>query len=127
MEIITLDNIADRVLLVTQDDVDEANAYLESIAARYGVTQMQQPISHNVKRLGVAYACYMRAVASVGTDASVTFDGSRHDDVFAQKAELYGKEVKMLAALINANDFTGAGGTSRATINLTLSRKQCRA
>ena len=47
MEIITLDNIADRVLLVTQEDVDEANAYLESIAARYGVAQMQEPISHN--------------------------------------------------------------------------------
>ncbi len=46
MEIITLDNIADRVLLVTQEDVDEANAYLESIAARYGVVQIQQPISH---------------------------------------------------------------------------------
>ena len=118
MGIITLDNIADRVLLVTQEDVDEANAYLESIAARYGVAQMQEPISHNVKRLGVAYACYMRAVASVGTDASVTFDGSRHDDVFAQKAELYGKEVKMLAGMINANDFTGVGGTSRATISL---------
>lgn len=114
MEFITLDNIGDRVLLVTQEDVDEVNAYLESIAARYGVAQ----ISHNVKRLGVAYACYVRAVASVGTDASVTFDGSRHDDVFAQKAELYGKEVKMLAAMINANDFTGVGGTSRATISL---------
>ena len=116
MEFITLDNITDSILLVTQEDVDEANAYLESIAARYGVAQMQEPISHNVKRL--AYACYMRAVASVGTDASVTFDGSRHDDVFAQKAELYGKEVKMLAGMINANDFTGAGGTSRATISL---------
>ena len=40
------------------------------------------------------------------------------DDVFAQKADLYGKEVKMLAGMINANDFTGAGGTSRATISL---------
>lgn len=118
MEFITLDNITDSILLVTQEDVDETNAYLESIAARYGVTTVQQPISHNVKRLGVAYACYMRAVASVGTDASVTFDGSRHDDVFAQKAELYGKEVKMLAGMINANDFTDAGGTSRATISL---------
>lgn len=123
MEFITLDNIGDRVLLVTQEDVDEANAYLESIAARYGVAQIQQPISHNVKRLGVAYACYVRAVASVGTDASVTFDGSRHDDVFAQKAELYGKEVKMLAAMINANDFTGVGGTSRATISLMRGHK----
>ena len=118
MEFITLDNITDSILLVTQEDVDEANAYLESIAARYGVTTIQQPISHSVKRLGIAYACYMRAVASVGTDASVAFDGSRHDDVFVQKAELYGKEVKMLVAMINANDFTGAGGTSRATISL---------
>ena len=118
MEFITLDNITDSILLVTQEDVDEANAYLESIAARYGVTTIQQPISHSVKRLGIAYACYMRAVASVGTDASVTFDGSRHDDVFAQKAELYGKEVKMLAGMINANDFTGVGGTSRVTISL---------
>ena len=38
--------------------------------------------------------------------------------MFAQKAELYGKEVKMLAGMINANDFTGADGTSRATISL---------
>ncbi|WP_440445583.1 hypothetical protein [Phascolarctobacterium succinatutens] len=118
MEFITLDNITDSILLVTQEDVDEANAYLESIAARYGVTTIQQPISHSVKRLGIAYACYMRAVASVGTDASVTFDGSRHDDVFVQKAELYGKEVKMLAATINANDFTGTGCASRFTIKL---------
>lgn len=118
MEFITLGNITDSILLVTQEDVDEANAYLESIAARYGVTTIQQPISHSVKRLGIAYACYMRAVASVGTDASVTFDGSRHDDIFAQKAELYSKEIKLLSATINANDFNGAGGSSRATIKL---------
>lgn len=118
MEFITLGNITDSILLVTQEDVDEANAYLESIAARYGVATIQQPISHSVKRLGIAYACYMRAMASVGTDATVTFDGSRGNDVFAQKAELYGKEVKALAATINANDFTGTGGSSRATIKL---------
>ena len=41
MEFITLDNITDSILLVTQEDVDEANAYLESIAARYGVAQMR--------------------------------------------------------------------------------------
>lgn len=118
MEIITLGNITDGVLIVTQEDVDEANAYLRSVAVCCGVTQIRQPISHNVKRLGIAYACYMRAVASVGTDASVTFDGNRHNDVFAQKAELYGKEVKMLAATINANDFTGMSGTSRSAIKL---------
>lgn len=118
MEFITLDDITDRILMVEQGDVDNANDYLTSIAARCGVVTVQQPVSHSVKRLGIAYACYMRAVASVGTDASVTFDGNRHDDIFAQKAELYSKEIKTLSATINANDFTGAGGSSRATIKL---------
>lgn len=118
MEFITLDDITDRILMVEQGDVDNANDYLTSIATRCGAVTVQQPISHRVKRLGVVYACYVRAMASVGTDATVTFDGSRGNDVFAQKAELYGKEVKALAATINANDFTGAGGSSRATIKL---------
>lgn len=118
MEFVTFGDITDKILRVEQEDVDCANDYLTSMATRCGVVTVQQPISYRVKRLGVVYACYVRAMASVGTDATVTFDGSRGNDVFAQKAELYGKEVKALAATINANDFTGTGGTRRAVIKL---------
>lgn len=118
MEFITFDDITDKILRVEREDIDCANDYLTSLATRCGVVTVQQPISHSVKRLGIAYACYVHAMASVGTDATVNFDGSRGNDVFAQKAELYGKEVKALASTINANDFTGAGGTRRAVIKL---------
>lgn len=80
--------------------------------------QCKALVSHTVRRLGVVYACYVRAVASVGTDASVTFDGSRHEDVFAQKAEWYKKELNELSAAVTASDFTGVEGKSNAVINL---------
>lgn len=118
MEYIFLLDITDKILQVNEDDIVEANAYLQGIADRYGVTEVQSPISHTVKRLGVVYACYVRAVASVGTDASVTFDGSRHDDVFAQKAEFYGKELKRLEQSVTKADFDGVGKTSRTVVNL---------
>lgn len=118
MEFVSATDINDRILQIEQSDIDEANAYLQSIADRYGVVAVQGSISHTVRRLGVVYACYVRAVASVGTDASVTFDGSRHEDVFAQKAEWYKKELNELSAAVTASDFTGVEGKSNAVINL---------
>lgn len=41
MEFVSVTDINDRILQIEQSDIDEANAYLQSIADRYGVVAVQ--------------------------------------------------------------------------------------
>ena len=115
MEIVTLDSISDKILDVTQSDIDEANMFLGDMAARLDVLEITKP-SAMAKRLGVVYACYVRAVASVGTDPTASMDNGT--DIFAQKADFYSAELKRISSTSAASDFTGAKSTGRATIKM---------
>lgn len=48
MEFVSVTDINDRILQIEQSDIDEANAYLQSIADRYGVVAVQGSVSHTV-------------------------------------------------------------------------------
>lgn len=120
MEFITLADIQDKILQCDEHDVAEANAFLLSTALTLGVKEdeIKLPANFMVKRLGVVFACYNRCLLSVGSDATVVFEGSRNDDVFAQKLEFYKNEVKAITDELRTYDFTGIASKGSTTIGL---------
>ncbi|MBR6635949.1 MAG: hypothetical protein IKK97_00710 [Phascolarctobacterium sp.] len=120
MEFITLADIQDKILQCDEHDVAEANAFLLSTALSLGVKEdeIKLPANFMVKRLGVVFACYNRCLLSVGSDATVVFEGSRNDDVFAQKLEFYKNEVKAITDELRTYDFTGIASKGSTTIGL---------
>lgn len=118
MEFITLDDVRDNVLQVTEEDIKEANEYVLATAVSIGtdVADIKLPANYMVKRLGIVFACYNRCLLSVGSDATVVFEGNRNNDVFAQKLEFYKNELNELTAELRTYDFTGIA--SKSTINL---------
>jgi hypothetical protein len=120
MEFVTLEDVQDRILQVDHEDIDEANKFIEDTALRLGVAidKIKSPVGYRVKRLGVVFACYNRCLASVGTDGSTVFDGSRNTDVFAQKLQFYRAELNRLEAELVVADFTGSGKAGGASIGI---------
>ena len=117
---IVLEDIKDEVLNCTQDDVDEGNGHIVRTALKCGVvaTEIAEPISPIVKRLGVMYACYNRALNTVGTDPTVTVDGSRSEDIYNIKRKTYLDELRRIENDITDVDFTGKQKTGGGAINL---------
>ena len=109
MQFITLDDIQDKLLNVTENDIIEANLFVTDKANRMGVEleKISVPATFNVKRLAVCFACYNRCLACVGTDATTSFDNGSRQDIFAQKLEFYKSELKFIEARLTETDFTG--------------------
>jgi hypothetical protein len=120
MEFITMDDIQDKVLQCQDTDIAEANEFVLNTALKLGAKQedIKLPANFLVKRLGVVFACYNRCLLSVGSDATVVFDGSRNEDVFAQKLSFYQKEVEKISAELRVYDFTADYKTGSTTIGL---------
>lgn len=116
MVIIALEDVQDDILKITQDDVDNANSFIVEMAARRGVAESDIVIGYMVKRLASVYACYTRAVASVGMDVMANMDGNRGTDVYAQKADFYKKELNTLSNTMTASDFNGGRRKGVASI-----------
>lgn len=116
MAYITIDDVQDKLLKVTDTDVAEANLFIDDLAARLGIDaqDIQIPVSFMVRRLAISFACYNRCLQCVGTDATTTFDGGSRQDIYAQKLDFYNKELENLQKKITAADFTGqkVGGAS---------------
>ncbi len=110
MDFITLTDLTtDNVLTPTQEDVNLANTYVAGIASSLGVTAdaLLQPAGVAVKRLGELYAYSTKALSMVGSDPTVNMDGSRTDDLYKQKYELYKEALADHLASLKASDFTG--------------------
>lgn len=118
MEIITLDDVQDAVLNITQDDIDRANSFIVDMASRQGVAEAEIVAGYMVKRLGCVYACYTRAVASIGTDVMANMDGNRGTDMFAQKADYYSRELRQISDSMTASDFNGGKRRGVASISI---------
>ena len=120
MEFITIDDIQDSILQYTDADVAAANEFVLNTALKLGAKQeeIKLPANFSVKRLGVVFACYNRCLLSVGSDATVVFEGSRNDDVFAQKLNFYKAEVEKISNELRVYDFTADYKTGSTTINL---------
>jgi hypothetical protein len=123
-EYITLSDINDEILPCAESDVLAANSFIERAAFSLGVepASIATPAPFIVKRLGICFACYNRALLLVGTDATVIFDGARGqtgEDIYAQKRKIYLDETQRIQDSLTAGDFTGArdGGSGRV-VNL---------
>ena len=110
MEYITLSDIRDSLITCEQSDVDESNAYVNGLAVRLGVNDVDvpQPAPVIIKRLCVVYACYLRCLQLVGTDNLTTFETAGvNKDIYAQKLEFFRLEVNRITNTLCATDFTG--------------------
>ena len=119
-EYIFLDDIKDEVLRCTQSDVDEGNNYIARMAFRLGVStaDIVVPTPIVIKRIGVVYACYNRALNTVGTDPTTAIDGSRSEDIYNIKRKTYLDELRRLENEITVEDFTGRRKAGGGAINL---------
>lgn len=123
MEFITLDDIKDEVLNVTPDDVDNANSYVNGLAERFRIKpeELINPPTYTTKRIAICYACYIRAISEVGTDAAVNYSGElsgANQDVYIQKAKLYRQEMDALTNNLTALAFTGKEVSGSITVNV---------
>lgn len=108
MDFITLDDCtADAILVCEESDVIFANAYLLALAKKYGLKddEIAIPCNEMVRQLGVKKAYQTRALAMVGNDTTVMADGSRGDDVFKQKYELYTSTIGSIEERLTFSDF----------------------
>ena len=120
MEIITIDDVQDLILNITEKDIAAANSFVTEAAARHGVAEADIIAGYLVKRLACVYACYSRAVASIGTDVMANMDGHRGADIYAQKAEYYQKEMNNISQKLTASGFTG--GRRKGMVSIPMYR-----
>ena len=124
MNFITVDDVEDAVLQVSEGDVVVANAYVNNLAKKFRVTddsKLLNPPGYTIKRIAICYACYVRAINSIGTDATVVFDGSgggEGRDINAQKAKFYRQELDGLVNNLTTSAFTGEEVSGSVTINV---------
>lgn len=124
MDFITISDITDEVLQVSDADIVAANAYVNGLAQKFRVTDpglLLNPPSYTVKRVAICYACYIRAINAIGTDATVVFDGSGGNegrDINAQKAKFYKQELDSLVNNLTTSAFTGEEVSGSVTINV---------
>lgn len=99
------EDITDSVLAGRVPDVciSNANDYVNRIAAKLGVMEPVPTVTS--KQLAVCVACRDCCLGLVGTDPTVTIDGSRNDDVYAQKYKLYSAQIETLEKSMTAADF----------------------
>ena len=124
MDFITTSDITDEILQVSDADVVAANAYVNGLAQKFRVTDaslLLNPPSYTVKRAAICYACYIRAINAIGTDATVVFEGSgggEGRDINAQKAKFYKQELDSLVNNLTTSAFRGEEVSGSVTINV---------
>lgn len=120
MEFVTLDDVRDEILQVSDADIDEANRYVTNVGVRLGVAEDMfiTPFRYPTYRLAVVYACYLCALRHVGADGSVIFDGKENADIYAQKLAHYRNEVRTIESRLTPSDFTDRKTCSGRTIEL---------
>lgn len=109
MEFITLADVVDDIVEVTQTEVDDANAFLTGITKRLRISEERivTPAVWTVKRLGCVYALYVACTRCMGKDnlTSLNTEALRQD-IYAQKREAFKTELERLEKEIEAADFT---------------------
>lgn len=122
MEFITLGDIKDEILKVIDSDIVAANEYITGLAQRFRIKseELLIPPTYTIKRIGICYACYIRAISEVGTDAMANYDGNTGEgrDINAQKAKLYRQELDGLVNNLTALAFTGKEVSGSITVNV---------
>jgi hypothetical protein len=111
MDFITLDDIQDNILVCRTEDVNYANDYLLRKAQSFGLAddELASPCSPTVRNLGAAVACMQCAASMVGSDTTVMTDGSRGEDVYLQKYNVYKALVASIEGSLSYADFAKSG------------------
>ena len=91
MDFVALDDVHDNILTGRESDITYANDYLLHKAESFGLAEddLAVPCSPVIRQLGAAVACRVCAAAMVGSDSTVMMDGSRKDDIYLQKYNIY--------------------------------------
>lgn len=108
MRFIELSDVNDDILPCNEEDVDSANAYVLGLANKHRISENKliTPPKYIVKRIAICYACYIRAISLIGSDATAVFNGnSEGRDINAQKAKFYKQELEGLVNNLTASDF----------------------
>ena len=127
LEFITVEDCStDNILTCEESDITYANSYLETLALGFGLAEdeIAIPCSEIIKRFGVVVAYRTRALAMVGSDATVMVDGNRSDDIYLQKYKLYNELADKLEAKLDYASFaventSGAGKGGVGIIRLS--------
>ena len=119
MEYINITDIDDKFLNVTENEIKQANSFIEDTATQMGInlSSIKVPVTFTIRRIGVLFACYTCCLARVGTDPTTSFENGNRQDIYAQKLGFYKQELNQLVSRLTRADFVGqkASGT---TINL---------
>ena len=109
MDFITLADVVDEIVEVTQTEVDDANDFLMGITKRMHISEERivTPAVWTVKRLGCVYSLYIACTRCMGKDnlTSLNTEALRQD-IYAQKREAFKTELDKLMEEIEAADFT---------------------
>ena len=109
MRFIELSDINDDILPCNEEDVDSANAYVLGLANKHRISENKiiMPPKYVVKRIAICYACYIRGMSLIGSDAIAGYnrDGGEGRDINAQKAKFYKQELDGLINNLTASDF----------------------
>ena len=122
MDFITLDDVTDEILQVSDSDIVTANDYVNGLVVKFRIKpeQLVNPPTYTIRRITVCYACYIRAVNHIGSDAMASYDGGSGDgkDIYAQKAKFYRQELDGLVNNLTTLDFTGEEVSGSITVNV---------
>lgn len=121
---VDITDITDKIISVTEEDIEAANEYVSSLQKKFCVKDeaVVIPLPFCIKRLAVVYACYTAALDAVGTDNTETLGENRQRiDIYEQKRRAYLAELNMLTATLSADDFTGATAAG-GNVKITLGR-----
>ena len=111
MDFVALDDVHDNILTCRESDITYANDCLLHKAESFGLAEddLAVPCSPVIRQLGAAVACRVCAAAMVGSDSTVMMDGSRKDDIYLQKYNIYKELVTGLERSLSYADFAKPG------------------
>lgn len=116
-------DITDAVLAgrVREEEIAAGNDYVSRLAASFGVESPEA--SPAARRLAAVIACRECCLSLVGTDATVQLEGSRQDDIYERKYNLYASEAEAIEKRLTKADFTSEKEDSGAWVQtITIHR-----
>lgn len=119
-----LTDIKDEIIkgIITDDHITETNEEIDAIAKSKGVVDIPNPAPYELKKLAIAYGCYVAALYQSGASASNIMGGSDREDVYAKKATHYHKEYLRRKSELSKEDILGQESSTSSFPVIRLSR-----
>jgi len=91
----TLDGVNDPLLEVTEQDLLEADNYIDNVLRQKGIDPSAVSLpNETLKLLAVYYACYRSAIRNAQMEDTVLFEKAKHyKELFEEKAKQITPEV----------------------------------